>query len=107
MTWNVPEGVPDSTLYVRAYAMCEKADGTLVRCAYGNSPGFIEVRACACIRCTPSQRFTDNKPSDALCACMAVVMPCIVLTGTIAAIPLLAATCSCGARVRVCHGDLL
>jgi hypothetical protein len=44
VTWAIPEGVPDSTIYVRAYAMCMHADGTLVKCAYGNSPGFIQVR---------------------------------------------------------------
>ena len=42
-TWAIPEGVPDSTIYVRAYAMCAHGDGPLVKCAYGNSPGFIQV----------------------------------------------------------------
>ena len=47
-TWEVPHEVPHSTMYVRAYALCAKDDGTSVRCAYGNSPGFFEVTAPAC-----------------------------------------------------------
>ena len=44
VTWEIPDGVPDSTIYLRAYAMCQKDEETTVKCAYGNSPGFIEVR---------------------------------------------------------------
>ncbi len=44
VTWHVPEKIPDSTVYIRAYLMSPPAeDGTMSYVAYGNSKGYIQV----------------------------------------------------------------
>jgi hypothetical protein len=45
VTFTPGEKVPHSTMYMRAYLKCLKPDGSMQYCAYGNSPGFFEVRA--------------------------------------------------------------
>ena len=45
-TWHVPEKIPDSTVYIRAWLWTEQADGTFTQTNYGRTKGNWQV----CIR---------------------------------------------------------
>ena len=42
-TWHVPEKIPDSTVYIRAWLWTEQADGTFTQTNYGRTKGNWQV----------------------------------------------------------------
>ena len=50
-TWHVPEKIPDSTVYIRAWLWTEQADGTFKQTNYGRTKGNWQV--CKFSICNP------------------------------------------------------
>ena len=74
VTWHLSDGIPDSTVYVRAYLMSPPAeDGTMTYLAYGNSKGYIQVRNAAgalnlALLCLLSRTSDQNVGGVSTCA---------------------------------------
>ena len=44
-TWHVPEKIPDSTIFIRAWLWNEQPDGTFKQANYGRTKTYLEVRS--------------------------------------------------------------
>ena len=54
-TWHVPEKIPDSTIFIRAWLWTEQADGTFKQTNYGRTKGNWQVCIFSvCTQCSSS-----------------------------------------------------
>lgn len=43
-TWHVPEKIPDSTVFIRAWLWNQQPDGTFKQANFGRTKTYLEVR---------------------------------------------------------------